>query len=423
MWHARPGIGLVRATGSAGSATQTMDVQQVAELLHPAITLEQLKTCFNASTVEVDVDAFLSKGSGPYAEAVAVAHAAALASPLPNDDASLALAMQLEAEEAQERNHVAASAAARAAASASPVPDDDASLALAMQLEAEEEQRSHSAVLASRVAGEDASAALAWKLLMDDEAAARREGAVSAMRRSSKHRSEALRDHLFFSGGALAAGTPCQLPLQPPPPIAGSSGLSYAMVTGAGDSKGDRKGSARSSAAPGSVLAPNLLVAADPGPGPVPRPPRALPPPVLIIDGANVAFNYSRDARFEARGIRLCVDYYLRRTTGRRLHAAEMAVILNENRWDASNPELAYVDQLGCITLTPTGKYDDLFLLQCCADYGAWALTNDAWREGRAARHATEAVRRRTIRFAFCGDAFSPAADDLARFDDRARRP
>ena len=76
-----------------------------------------------------------------------------------------------------------------------------------------------------------------------------------------------------------------------------------------------------------------------------------------------------------------------------------------------------------CISLTPTGKYDDLFLLQCCADYGAWALTNDAWREGRAARHATEAVRRRTIRFAFCGDAFSPAADDLALFDDRARRP
>ena len=97
-------------------------------------------------------------------------------------------------------------------------------------------------------------------------------------------------------------------------------------------------------------LAPNLLVAADPGPAPVPRPPRALPPPVLIIDGANVAFNYSRDARFEARGIRLCVDYYLRRTTGRRLHAAEMAVILNENRWDAADPELAYVDQLGCIS-------------------------------------------------------------------------
>ena len=407
-----------------------MDVQQVAELLHPAITLEQLKTCFNASTVEVDVDAFLSRGSGPYAEAVAAAHAAALASPLPDDDASLALAMQLEAEEAQEHNHAAESAAARAAASASPLPDDDASLALAMQLEAEEEQRSHSALLANHVAGEDASAALAWKLQRDDEAAARREGAASAMRRSSKHRSEALRDHLFFSGGTLAAGTPCQLPLQPPcppPPIAGSSGPSYAMVTAvgdrAGDRAGDRKGSARSSAAPGSVLAPNLLVAADPGPAPVPRPPRALPPPVLIIDGANVAFNYSRDARFEARGIRLCVDYYLRRTTGRRLHAAEMAVILNENRWDAADPELAYVDQLGCISLTPTGKYDDLFLLQCCADYGAWALTNDAWREGRAARHATEAVRRRTIRFAFCGDAFSPAADDLALFDDRARRP
>ena len=363
-WPGRPlswctlspcGTDWLRAAGSARSAARTMDVQQVAELLHPAITLEQLKTCFNASTVEVDVDAFLSRGSGPYAEAVAAAHAAA--SPLPDDDASLALAMQLEAEEAQQHNHAAESAAARAAASASPLPDDDASLALAMQLEAEEEQRSHSALLANHVAGEDASAALAWKLQRDDEAAARREGAASAMRRSSKHRSEALRDHLFFSGGTLAAGTPCQLPLQPPclpPPIAGSSGPSYAMVTAvgdrAGDRAGDRKGSARSSAAPGSVLAPNLLVAADPGPAPVPRPPRALPPPVLIIDGANVAFNYSRDARFEARGIRLCVDYYLRRTTGRRLHAAEMAVILNENRWDAADPELAYVDQLGCIS-------------------------------------------------------------------------
>ncbi len=355
-----------------------MNAQQVADMLHPAITLEQLQSCFNSSTAEADIDAFLSRGSGPYAEAVAAtAQAAALASPHVDDDASLALAVQL-------------------------------------QMDAEEEERcAKISMPAGRFSDEDASVALALKLQMDEDAMVKRE----AKRRPSERRGEALRDHLFFSGGA-AAGAPSQLASQPtpPPPIACSNVRSYAAVTGAGDPRG----SARSSEVLGTVpAARQLLMAAA---TPVPRPPPARRPPVLVIDGANVAYNYSRDARFDARGIRLCVDYYLQRPSGRRLDAGELAVVLNEGRWDALDPELTYLHQLGCITLTPTGKYDDLFLLQCCADHNAWALTNDAWREARAARHATEAVRRRTIRFAFCGDSFTPAADDLARFDERARR-
>ena len=139
--------------------------------------------------------------------------------------------------------------------------------------------------------------------------------------------------------------------------------------------------------------------------------------PVLLVDGANIAFSHGRDT-FSSRGIRLCVEYFLSHRARRRLRADGIAVILSESRRDPADPHLAYLDALGVLSFTPVGKYDDLFLLQCAADHGAWVVTNDKWREPRAARHATEAVRKRTICFTFMHDAFSPSPDDLANFDN-----
>ena len=374
-----------------------MEIAAVADMLQPALTLEQLRAVFNPATVEADLDDFLSRGSGPYADAAAAARAdhcvayrsldATPTAPC-GDDASFALAIQLQ--QADEEEEAARARSAKAAAGNSgSAASDDASLALIMQLQMEDEDES-----------------------------ARRATADSARRRDADRRDEgeALRQHLFAGGGAAAAPPPPALP--PPSPNATANGPSYAVVTGMGDPF-------HIATAPGplsATCAPAAAVASS-GSGAVtltaPRPPRARPPPLLIIDGANVAYNYGRDA-FAARGIRLCVEYYMGRATGRRLTASQIAVVLSESRWDASDPELTYLDSLGVLTLTPVGHYDDLFLLQCCHDHDAWPVSNDAWREPRAARHATEAVRRRRITFAFCGDAFAPAADDLARFDARA---
>ena len=56
-------------------------------------------------------------------------------------------------------------------------------------------------------------------------------------------------------------------------------------------------------------------------------------------------------------------------------------------------------------------------MLQAACDSGAWVVTNDKWTDHRASRHATAAVKKRVLRFAFVGGAFAPASDDVARFD------
>ena len=47
---------------------------------------------------------------------------------------------------------------------------------------------------------------------------------------------------------------------------------------------------------------------------------------------------------------------------------------------------------------------------------GAWVVTNDQWRDHAANALLDPGVRRRCIRFTWVCGAFTPAADDLAKF-------
>ena len=137
----------------------------------------------------------------------------------------------------------------------------------------------------------------------------------------------------------------------------------------------------------------------------------------MLIDGANVAFKYGeangRTGSFCARGIMLAVEYLCVRLE---LPQASIAVVLNENRWDPTDADLAWLEKCGLISWTPSAKDDDVFLLTAAADHEAWVITNDRWTDHRAARHATAAVKVRTLRFGWIREVFAPAADDLGRF-------
>jgi hypothetical protein len=278
----------------------------------------------------------------------------------------------------------------------------EADAALAAALEAEQESQS-----VSLSAEEQESASLALALSLQEEPsqpAARRAPAVA--RRDAE--SEQLRQHLFASAPAPSDAWPAAAsawpPASAPPPIHGRGGPSFAMVVG------EEHGGAPSAAGAVAVARAPARSAAE---APRARPPRG---PVLIIDGANVAFKYGETrapSGFCADGIRRCVEYFVGRAS---LVRSDIVVVLNENRDDGSLDGLEGLRDLFC--LTPTGKDDDVFLLQCASDHGAWVVTNDRWDDHRAVRHATEDVRRRRIRYAFCAGAFTPAADDLAKFVD-----
>ena len=347
-----------------GDGPVVVDARTVAELT--GMPLAHIESVYDATTAERSLELFLATGGGPFARAPSGDESG-------DDDASVALALHLEMLETEPRPPP-------------PPPPCDASLALAMMLQQEEEEGA--AAQSNRVATQQQQ---------------------TLQRREVE--GEELRRHLYSASGAAAAPSCCCAPAPAPARV---GGLSYACVLGAGEA-----------APPGTTIGGRGSIgAAAVGAAPSPAPPLAVRRvPALLIDGANVAHQHGRDG-FSSRGLRLCVEYFLRRDggPGGRLQPADLAVILNESRWDAADAHLRHLEDLGVLSWTPTGKYDDIFLLQCAADHdGCWVVTNDKWRDTRAARHATSSTRARTICFAFMGDAFSPAPDDLDRWDQRRR--
>ena len=268
--------------------------------------------------------------------------------------------------------------------------EDDAALAARLQADADAE-------------AEDASLALALSLSRQPTEPA------EERRRLRGERSDALAAQIFGAGPAAAAPAPAA-------PV--SASLSYATVAGAGDDDSALCGGAAAGYRTASAPAPPQYRSA------AAAPQRALPrslapplPPALIVDGANVAYSYNAAADLE--GVCHCVHYFLSRpgAAERRLDPSRVVVVLNENRRDGG----AALDALAArgveVCWTPSGRDDDVFAIQCAADHGAWVVTNDAWRDHNARRHANDELRKRRVAYAWMGRTFAPASDDLARFD------
>ena len=137
--------------------------------------------------------------------------------------------------------------------------------------------------------------------------------------------------------------------------------------------------------------------------------------PRLIIDGANIA--HANKGYFDSTSIMQCVDYFTRNSSPPLLPRHAVAVTLSNSRWNENDPILQQLHHERILSLTPTGKYDDLFILKYADDNGAWIVTNDGWKEPAARRHATAAIRKRVIKYAFVGMCFVPAPDDMDRFE------
>lgn len=262
-----------------------------------------------------------------------------------------------------------------------------------------------------------ASVALARKLDQEAQGARKR-------RKQTGHlwQAEELRRHLYDPTAAAAAA---------PVPAARAPGLSYAKAaekavgvpatTGSGTNNPTGPQTPRITGAPSShLVGRSRLLSSQKAKSRI-APGRQQEALWMLVDGANVAFKYGeangRAGRFCARGIRLAVEYLCARL---QLPEASIAVIMNENRWDSTDVDLVSLEERGLVSWTPTAKDDDVFLLTAAADHGAWVVTNDRWTDHRAARHATEAVRARTLRFGWIREVFAPAADDVGRFNRAA---
>ena len=328
----------------------------------------------------------------------------------------LALARQLDRELNGQPSHTEAEDEAFAQQLAAI--DADADLAKRMQAEekaqAAEERRQR----------EEKDESLALALQFGGEAAVDGGGPAKASKRNAE-KSEALRRHLFSAAvpntEAEQGGAPAW------PGLSGAAvpssrvdpSLSYACVTTSSGGQCGASDEARGHAAPQRGGRP-AATAPTPAVGRTVAAWRSTSDqPRLIIDGANVAYSYGTQVHapsgFDTNGIAAVVEYFSRRGSGRpAVPQSAIYVTLNEGRRD---PHDAALVALGAqICWCPPNKDDDVFLIQCAADHGAWVVTNDRWTDHGASRWATAEIRSRRIAYAWMGRTFALASDDIAKF-------
>jgi len=129
---------------------------------------------------------------------------------------------------------------------------------------------------------------------------------------------------------------------------------------------------------------------------------------------------HCRPGVFCARGVWLCVDFWRRQG----VDSASVAVTLNENRWDPSDPELIELDRLGVLNWAPSRKDDDLFTINLANDQEAFVVTKDAFRNYQM--HVTSSLKRRIITYWFAGSGghkehFGVSEADCARVRQAVR--
>ena len=213
--------------------------------------------------------------------------------------------------------------------------------------------------------------------------------------------------HLFLpsqrlTGGAEAAGGELGRQREP--------GRSYANAANAASSSSEWPRNVHASAPAPAI---SLPLPRRPPSTSTPAPQR----PQLVIDGANVGWAYAgaNGANgFDARGVRLCVDYWSERTQRR----GAVAVVLHARYYSADDADLDALEARGVLCWAPAGHDDDLFMLQLAADSGAWLVSEDRYRNHRDVM--ASGLTQRLIPYMWAGygspkEVFTPKAGAWTR--------
>ncbi|XP_028169293.1 NEDD4-binding protein 1-like isoform X2 [Ostrinia furnacalis] len=107
---------------------------------------------------------------------------------------------------------------------------------------------------------------------------------------------------------------------------------------------------------------------------------------MVVIDGSNVAMEHGRGRCFSVKGLKICIDYFLKRG-----HAVKAFVPRFRCKFGKSS-EPRLLDELerrGLVVYTPSreiqGKlitpYDDRYIVQCAAEFDGVIVTGDNYRD------------------------------------------
>lgn len=146
----------------------------------------------------------------------------------------------------------------------------------------------------------------------------------------------------------------------------------------------------------------------------------------IVIDGSNVAMNHGNQRVFSCRGIKLCVEYFMRR--GHR----DITVFVPMWRREKPRPESPITEQeildelstQNVLKFTPSrwsGNrhiicYDDKYIVELADQNGGIIVSNDNFRDlHKENPRWKETIEQRSLGYTFVGDRFMPPDDPLGR--------
>ncbi|XP_075985920.1 uncharacterized protein LOC142983026 isoform X2 [Anticarsia gemmatalis] len=107
---------------------------------------------------------------------------------------------------------------------------------------------------------------------------------------------------------------------------------------------------------------------------------------MIVIDGSNVAMSHTRGASFSVKGLKICIDFFLRRG-----HVVKAFVPRFRCKYGkSSDPRLLdYLERKGLVIYTPSREikgrlhvpYDDRYIVQCAAEFDGVIVSDDQYRD------------------------------------------
>ncbi|KAJ0171918.1 hypothetical protein K1T71_012681 [Dendrolimus kikuchii] len=143
---------------------------------------------------------------------------------------------------------------------------------------------------------------------------------------------------------------------------------------------------------------------------------------MVVIDGSNVAMEHGKGKIFSVKGLKICIDYFLRRG-----HVVKSFVPRFRCKFGkSSNPRL--LDQLerqGLVTYTPSREiqgrlitsYDDRYIVQTAAEFDGVIVSGDNYRDlmNENAKWRT-VIETRLLPFTWVNDMIMFPKDPLGRY-------
>jgi hypothetical protein len=160
---------------------------------------------------------------------------------------------------------------------------------------------------------------------------------------------------------------------------------------------------------------------------------KAEEPPIIVLDGPNIAMQHGSNAKFSTAGIQIAIEYWRARGyqvlaflpkrnleykyVAERISLVRIGVAVKASQMPDNIALLNSLLDQGLVLTTPSFDYDDSYCIEFAKKHDACIVSNDRYRDHVDKQHESHKtatrrwLRKHCITYIFAGDEFMPNPD------------